>query len=587
MDRSSSGDRGETMRARFVPLALLLGCSTSGGEPPAGPGPAPDAGATADAQAPSSALVYLSPTDHLLLASMVLRGIRPNVRELQRVHDDPSALPAIVDQYLASPEFGVTVREMHNEALTALVQPEIFPAGFAAIGPFAGLDVTTLNLSITESPLRLVEWVVTHDRPYTEIVTADYTVADGIVAKVWGLPYDGDGVEWRVTHWPDARPAAGILADSWLFTRHSTTYSNSNRGRANAVSRALLCFDFLSRQLTVDTSINLGDPTEVAHAVKKNEGCASCHQELDPLAAYFGPFLPLYVPADNVTAYPFKTYDPSLTGAFTVADPAYFGRPGGGVDYLGHMIAEDARFSLCAAKRFYAYFNNLRVDQVPVETAAPLQRVLVTNGMKAKALARAIVLSDDFRVSHLAADDPNADANGMRKIRPGQLARTMQDLTGFVWQTRFDAEIIKGKGKVGQIDLMNESLFGFEVLAGGIDSVNVTLPSQTMNASASLVLRALAARAAPYVVEHDFATADRTARKLLTKVEPSDVEEGAIRAQLALLMLRLYGQFTDPSSPEVSDAYQLFHDVLATADARRSWTATLFAMLQDVRLAHF
>src|SRR5262249_48729303 len=153
----------------------------------------------------------------------------------------------------------------------------------------------------------------------------------------------------------------------------------------------------------------------------------SCHQELDPLAAYFGSFIPLYVPAQTVTAYPFKTFDPSLAPTFTVADPAFFGRPGPGLDYLGPMMAEDERFSLCAARRLYSYFNTLRVDQVPIETAAPLQKILQTNGMKAKALARAIVLSDDFRVSHLAVDDPNADANGLRKIRPAQLARMMKD----------------------------------------------------------------------------------------------------------------------------------------------------------------
>jgi hypothetical protein len=117
-----------------------------------------------------------------------------------------------------------------------------------------------INTSIIEAPLRLIEHVVMLDRPYTEIVTADYTLADDVVATVWGLPYDVDGARWQETRYPDARAHAGILSDSFLFTRHSTTYSNKSRGRANAISRALLCYDFLSREIPVDSGIDLADP---------------------------------------------------------------------------------------------------------------------------------------------------------------------------------------------------------------------------------------------------------------------------------------------------------------------------------------
>ena len=67
----------------------------------------------------------------------------------------------------------------------------------------------------------------------------------------------------------DARPHAGILSDSFLFTRHSTTYSNKSRGRANAVSRALLCYDFLEAEIPVDIGIDLADPEEVASEVDR------------------------------------------------------------------------------------------------------------------------------------------------------------------------------------------------------------------------------------------------------------------------------------------------------------------------------
>jgi hypothetical protein len=320
--------------------------------------------------------------------------------------------------------------------------------------------------------------------------------------------------------------------------------------------------------------------------VQTNDACASCHHELDPLAGYFGAFYPLYVPA-QVKGYPYRNWDTALSPLFTVTQPAYFGRPGSGLDALGKLVAQDPRFSLCAAKRFYAYMNDTTLDAVPAAEATRLQTVLESSGMNAKALATAIVLSDDFRAASALTDDPSVDPNGMRKVRPWQLAKTIQDLTGFTWQTRLPLDV--GTGIVGTIDLMRDSLFGFEVLAGGIDSVDVTLPSQTMNASASMVLRALAAGAAQYVVQNDFALSVPSYRKLLTLVSPSDTGEQAVRAQLAALELRLYGQFVDPQSADVTDAWTLFANTLSSSggDVRRAWTNTLFAMLQDARIAFY
>jgi hypothetical protein len=553
--------------------ATLAGCESTGSEPDEGAGP-------------PAGVVHLPPELQLVRASMALRGERPSVAELRAVREDPAQLPEIVDQYLDTRAFGAMMRDLHNESLQVRVAAGIYPAGFAARGSLAGSDSQALNVSVTEAPLRLIEHVITHELPYTEIVTADYTVADGAVAQVWGIEYDGDGKEWRVGRYLDGRPHAGVLSDSMLFTRHSTTYSNGNRGRANAVARGLLCYDFLSRDITIDATINLADPAEVANAVRTNTTCASCHQTLDPLAAYFGAFHPVFVPSD-ITEYPFSHWLPSLAQVFTVTDPGYFGYEGGGLEQLGQLIAQDPRFSLCAAKRFYSWFHQSRLEDVPLERATELQHVLVASDYSAKALARAVVLSEDFMRSHAEDAELAESLAGLKKVRPAQLALTVRELTGFDWETDLDFDV--GSGKVGRVDLLADSLFGFEVLAGGIDSVNVTLPAHTMTASASLVLRALAAHAAPHAVELDFARSDRENRRLLTLVSDADVDETVIRSQLAELELRFFGAFVEPSSDAVTSGWQLFSDALAESngDVRRAWTITLFAMLQDVRIAHY
>ena len=97
----------------------------------------------------------LSPAEHLVRASMALRGVRPSPRELQAVRENPGWLEPIVDYYLSTPEFGMTIREMHAEQLLIGVDKSIYPAGFPAVGPLAGMDVERLNQSVVEAPLRL------------------------------------------------------------------------------------------------------------------------------------------------------------------------------------------------------------------------------------------------------------------------------------------------------------------------------------------------------------------------------------------------------------------------------------------------
>jgi hypothetical protein len=542
-----------------------------------------------------AAIVALDPVAQLVRVSMALRGKRPSRGDIAAVEADPDALEDIVDGYLDDPAFGATIRDLHNDALLVLADYLIYPAGFEPIGPLADADVYALNRAIMEAPLRLVEHVVVQDRPYTEIVTADYTVANGDVAAVWGLAHEGDADEWTQTSWEDGRGNAGILADSWLFQRHSSTPSNANRGRANAVSRALLCYDFLSRDIEVDAEIDLADPEAVANAVVENPACASCHQALDPLASFFRGYYPIYVPMD-IETYPHYVWYPELFPdllGVPMRDASFFGAPGDGVESLGTYIAGDPRFSLCTARRFYAYFHQVDLEAVPMDAEIELQHVLLESGYDAKALTKAIVLSDEFLVSHVEVSeddelDPADDVVGVKKARPVQLDALFADLTGFRWTTDLtifaSAELPWG---LGNVDLMNDSFLGYGVLAGGLDSIYVTRPSHTYSATVSLVLRTLAQLAADHVVESDFAV-DADERKLLGLVEPGTSDEATVRAQLVDLHLRLFGERVEADDADVDDALALWSAALEHGgDPRRAWKVVLAALLQDARIAYY
>jgi len=529
--------------------------------------------------------IYLSPAEHLVRISMALRGTRPSADEVAAVEEDPDALEGIVDSYLESPNFGETIRDLHNDTLLVLNDYFVFPAGFLPRDQLADVDPYVLNRAVTEAPLRLIEHVVMDDRPYTEIVTADYTMANGITSVIWGLPYDGDGDSWEESSWEDGRGNAGILSDAWLYQRHSSTVSNANRGRANAISRALLCYDFLSRDIEIDSSVNLADPDQVANAVVTNPSCASCHQALDPLASFFRGYFPLYVPADQ--EYPVLSYVPELFPealGVPMREPRYFGQAGDETQDLGSFIAEDPRFAQCTANKFYAYLQQVPLQDVPLEKTVELQTVLEDSGFDAKALTKAIVLSDDFRISHFDEELPEDDFRAnltVKKMRPVQLAQFARSTTGFEWKTYL------GDPTLGTVDLLRDSFLGYNVLAGGIDSFFVTRPSYTYSATSALVLSNLAREASHFVVDTDFA-AETDDRRLLGVVGPNDSGESEVRDQIADLYLDLYGQLVDTDSEEVDETYALFEGALAVSnDPSRAWKVTLTAMLQDVSVAYY
>ena len=546
--------------SRALPLVLVLvaGC--------AGQDAAPLEPAAARAEP-------LTPVQHLVRASMALRGVRPSLDELAAVQEDPAWLAPIVDTYLDSPQFGATVREMHAEQFLIGVDAAFYPAGFPARDELAGMEVQALNERIVEAPLRLIEHVVMEDRPYHEIVTADYTVADRVTATVFGIPYDDAGPEWQVTRYDDGRPHAGILSDSFLYTRHSSTFSNRNRGRAATISRSLLCYDFLSRQVEIDTSIDLGDDEAVANAIRENHACASCHQTLDPLAAHFSEIFPLYVPF-QIETYPFEVWENPYAGIMRTTAPGFFGTHSSGLRDLGVLVASDPRFALCTSRRFFSYLAQVEPDAVSYETVDQLDTVFLNSGMSAKELARAVVFSEAFtaaRASDRQTDEEAESVRGLMKARPEQLARMVEDLTGYRWQTSLAFDY--GIGRIGRIDLMTDSFFGFEVLAGGTDAQSVSRPAHTQTSTSALVMRALAAHAAPAA---------------LGTIDAGLTEEAAVRAQLVRLQLRWLGETHEPTDPAVDEAWTLWSGAYAeSGDATRAWTVTLYALLQDVRIAYY
>lgn len=525
--------------------------------------------------------VFLTPAQHLTRASMALRGIRPSVEELQTVDSDPAQLPAIVDRYLESPQFAETIKELHNETLLLRVEQGTFT--FPAIGPLAGSTAVQLNGSLFEEPLRLIQDIVMSNQPYTNILTSDYTMANGVVADIWGYTHTGPRETWERTPFPDARLRAGVLGTNAFHHRWDSTGFNFNRGRANQISRAFLCHDFLESDIMVDTSVDLSDPDVVANAVIANKSCAGCHQALDPLASYLFTFKGRIGPV-TVDSYPQTYFSPGTANRWMTANkrpPMFFGAEATGLRGLGQAIVEDPRFAKCTAQRFASYFTEVPQKSLSGGWIARLQQAFVASEFNAKQLAKAIVLSDEFRISH---DTDAARAErivGALKVRPEQFERMVRAITGFNWTTTSQNRL-RGL-PYGTANLLESDFIGYRVLMGGIDSYFVTEPVHTMNATSSLVAKNFAAAAADFVVDRE-AAAVVADRRLFVEAAVDATDPDTIKKQIAHLHARIYGELVAADSEEVADTYVLYEEAFtATNDRARAWKVTLVGMLSDFR----
>jgi hypothetical protein len=577
------------VRPSLWALLLVLGCAPDrGGEPRR----------EADSAPPTVEVVPLDGPAQLTRISLAIRGVRPTPSELRAVVQDPSVRDRLLDDWLRGNAFGATVRDLHAEDLRVRADTgDLLPA----VAELEGVDQHAIYAAMSEAPLVLVEQLVHDDRPYTEVVTADHVWADEVFATIWGLPYDTDGPDWQRTQWTDGRAHAGLLSHSSLWLRHVSNGGNFHRGRANVVARTFLCADFDDRDVLASTAVDVSDPEEVASATRNDPACVSCHQSLDPLAGFFWGYKGDILRSSVLRAYdfdcreeyrdlatgrdycyPLRLFNPEFEHDWEqhgLRPPGFYGQPGQGMAELGAMIAEDPRFSACSVRRFAGYLTQTPADEVPDAEVARLQDRFVDSGFSARALVRDIVTSQRFLASH----DPGGSSDavvGAQILRPEQLARSLEALTGFAWRAAPDGADCGDTptGCWGEDDLLASDNHGFRSMFGGTDGVRTVRPTHTPTPTRLLVLEAVAGEAAAFVVDHDLER-PVSQRRLLTHVTSDTTDEGLVRAQLVELQAALHGRLSTPDAAEIDALWELW-SALPGEPARR-WSLTLSAMLRD------
>lgn len=528
----------------FTLTALMLGC-------------APE-----DEKEPITDIVYLSPREQLIRLSVDLRGVHPTEDELLAIEDSPNLYEDFADRYLADKRFLERIRQIFN-------QKYLTRTGSTMGRMVDGYSAAQIGAAIGDEPLRLLSYIVENDLPFSEIVTADYTMANPLLAKVWDLDYPAGESGWQIAYYNDHRPHAGLLSMNAVWQRYPSAGGNANRHRANAVSKMLLCNDYLARPVVINRSAVDQLVIDPEDAINTNPACQSCHSTLDPLAAHFYGFFPQDDEEDTTTYRPEREEGWRM---YSNKEPAYYGIPTANLQELGAEIAKDDRFFNCAVQTVMEGFGQRIVDDADWEEFQTHREVFLDSEESIRHLARSIVLSDSYIVKHYENDEDAERIPTVKIVNPHQLSSIIEDITGFQWT-------------FNGVDALTNNGLGLPVLLGGVDSQTVTQRNYLPSVGLVFVQERLAQSAGWDVANHDLDQNRDGDAILLHYVTIEDTPKNnpeAFADQIEFLYRRITGSPLPKDNTEVEELMVIWDQLHSIKSSpTQAWAGIISAVLRD------
>ncbi|MCA9207282.1 MAG: DUF1592 domain-containing protein, partial [Planctomycetales bacterium] len=567
-------------------------------------------------------VVMLDDRQVLRRATLSLAGRLPTQRELAAVSDNGSeALPAILDAVMTEEAFYDRLREAFNDIFLTLGvdgnpdqtvlsyehfeksrhwyqhhdlshiqdEKERRQAGYKLANEY--------RAALLGEPMKLVEYIVRNDRPFTEIVTADYIMVSPYTARGYGIfdevkdhfadpddPFEYVPVKLKALVGRNRSedqesetgfyPHAGLLSTFQYLSRYPTTETNRNRLRGRMYYQHFLGVDVLELAARVSDAAAVTAKYEIP-TMQASE-CVVCHKTLDPVAGLFQD----YWRFDTN----FSIYGRRQEGWFTDMFPAGFEGEAlpeeerwRALQWLGEQTIHDRRFARTMAGHAHYLLTGRRPLLPPKDLDDPLftakyrawqqqncevdsiaQRFSESD-FNFKQLIKDWVLSDFYRVDGLATADISAERLAeldeigvVRMLSPEQLERKIAAVFGQRW------------GRLTEQTAM---------LYGGIDSKEVTERATDPSGAMGAIQRTMANDVACRNVALDFSRPPER-RVLFPAIEPdvlpgsSSESDSRIRQAIVHLHRQILGRSDAEDSPEVRRTFDLFAGVVADAAAQ-------------------
>ena len=282
-------------------------------------------------------VVMASPRKTLRRAALIFAGRIPTDEEYAAVEGgDESALHATIRGLMEGPQFHEFLIRASNDRLLTDRRGRVIDRQGGYLVDFTNeayrrREAAYIRGDFSEyfewedrvqygfrrAPLELIAYVVENDLPYTEILTADYIMANPWAAAAYGAstqfndPDDvhefkpsrivsyyrhGDGYESERNRVIDAvriidpgplitdYSHAGILNTTAFLLRYPTTATNRNRARARWTYYHFLGLDVEKSASRTTNPMALADTN---NPTMHNLACTVCHSVLDPVAGAF------------------------------------------------------------------------------------------------------------------------------------------------------------------------------------------------------------------------------------------------------------------------------------------------------------
>jgi hypothetical protein len=544
-------------------------------------------------------LTLISPEQTVRKASLLLVGRLPTATEQATVADGgEEALRQVLRGQMNEEAFIERMQELYNDVLltdaflgaydgVTLLDYDQYPSRYwfeDAEPDLESVRRSATSRSIAREPLELLAHILREDLPYTEILTADYTMVNDYSALSYGVA----GIEW-----PDPADAtshtffphqltgirhAGVLTSPAFLNRYPTTESNRNRHRTWAFMKAFMATDLLQ---FADRPIDL-TASDTHNPTLNDPQCNICHAVMDPMAGLFqnwdgdGAFNPL--PNGWYT-------EMAVPGFENMTLPT--GEQGGALGWMSQQVVKDHRFAISAVQTVLSGLTGLELlsatatlEGDDMAEAYAAQQAFVTEtatafsagGFDLKFVVEAVLVSRYFRAVGDASATPGdlVQAGTAHLLTPAELNRKLLATTGFHWES-WDGDYLTNR---------------YQLLYGGIDSDGITRRLTDPNGIMASVLQRMGTEVGCSASTRDFLLPAQQ-RRLFPFVEPGYVPttpegfdipepEAAIRQNIVYLHQHLLGETLDINDPEIEITYQLWVDTwqdgVAAIDAGDEYT---------------
>jgi hypothetical protein len=460
--------------------------------------------------------------------------------------------------------------------------------------------------ALLDEPMRLIEYIVRHDRPFSEIVTADYIMVSPYTARGYGvfdeLKDQFDNLDDPFGYVPvklkalvgrnrsedqDSAtgfyPHAGVLSTFQYLSRYPTTETNRNRLRARMYYQHFLGVDVLEMADRVSDAAAVTAAYEIP--TMQAAECVVCHRTLDPVAGLFQDYFRFDAN--------FAIYGKRKEGWFGDMFSAGFEEEAlpesqrwRALQWLGERTVEDPRFAVAMTEHALAMLTGRRPLLPPSDLDDPhyaaryrayrFQRGqleataarFASQGFNFKSLLKDLVASDLYRAEavDLAELPPDRlaeldDVGVVRLLSPEQLERKIEAIFGTRW------------GKLSEQTA---------ILYGGIDSKEVTERASDPSGAMGSLQRTMANDVSCRHVALDFSRQPER-RRLFPSIEPSVLPgsspeaDAEIREAIVFLHQHVLGRDDAADSAEVDRTFALFSSIVQAAheqphiDPRETW----------------